>query len=312
MRYFLFLQLVLWTGLGADTPSEPGHVYVTLQNSGGVERLPDGKGLKDLAGAHYVSISSDGAVLLVSSITTGKVYQIDLKREQRKEYKIGEVAQGVKISPTGRYGIGINPKSGDAVVIDLVQKQVIKRIHVGDNPHNARFTSSGDSAYITLQGEGAIAVVDMEKLELVGKIPLEGMETPHNLDLSDDERLLWVRDFTGHAAVYTLPEGKLLATWDIGPSHGGIDWIPGGMYVATTAIGGDEVTILDAKTFKVVRRIKVGKAPHGVRASRDGKKLYVTVGAENRVAVIDLKTFAVDTLVTQGTFPFWIAVQDNP
>lgn len=291
----------------------PPSAYVSLQNSNAVEQLRTGRLFHGISSAHYGSISPDGKTLLISSVKTGKIYQIDTRTGDKTVYKIGDTAQGVKISPNGEYGIAIAPKPGDAVVIDLKRKQIVKRIHVGKTPHNARFTASGKRAYVTLQGQGAVAVIDMQKLARVRTIPLKGIAKPHNLDLADHGHQLWVRDFVGHAAAYALPSGKRLAHFDIGPSHGGLDVVPGGKYVATPAIGGDTVTIINRKKLKKAATIKVGKAPHGVRASADGHWLYVTLTGGDAVAVVNLKTLKkVGTIKTKGKFPFWITVKGNP
>jgi YVTN family beta-propeller protein len=62
----------------------------------------------------------------------------------------------------------------------------------------------------------------------------------------------------------------------------------------------------------VVKRIEVGQGPHGVRASRDGRWVYVGVTATDRIAVIDTRTLeVVRQLPTDGKLPFWVAVRGN-
>jgi len=63
---------------------------------------------------------------------------------------------------------------------------LIKKIKVGKTPHNAKFSADGSTAYVTLQGGGAIATIDMESLQKTDEIPVAGMAQPHNFDLSAD------------------------------------------------------------------------------------------------------------------------------
>jgi len=56
---------------------------------------------------------------------------------------------------------------------------------------------------------------------------------------------------------------------------------------------GDDVSVIDPATQKVVTTIKVGKQVHGVCAPTDGRKAYVTVESTNEVKVVDTKTNAV-------------------
>jgi PQQ-dependent catabolism-associated beta-propeller protein len=49
----------------------------------------------------------------------------------------------------------------------------------------------------------------------------------------------------------------------------------------------DCVTAIDGATLKPIECIHVGQRPRGLVATRDGKTLYVAVGNDNRIAVVD-------------------------
>ncbi|MFL6752377.1 MAG: PQQ-dependent catabolism-associated beta-propeller protein [Sphingomicrobium sp.] len=49
----------------------------------------------------------------------------------------------------------------------------------------------------------------------------------------------------------------------------------------------DCVQAIDGGTLKPIQCIKVGKRPRGLVASADGKRLYVAVGDDNRIAIVD-------------------------
>jgi YVTN family beta-propeller protein len=263
--------------------------------------------------AHYIAVADDGERILVSDIGNGRAYVVETASGRKVgDIPVGEVAQGVKISPDGRFGLAIGAGPGSLTMVDMASGKAVKQMTVGANPHNIRFTRDGGSAYVSLQGAGSIALVDLVTWEKVREIKVEGMATPHNIDLSDDERRLWIRDFEGTAAVLDIESGTVLARFDAGPSHGGIDVVPGGRYVATVAIGGRNVLLIDQKALKPVRTIEVGQGPHGVRASPDGRWLYVGLTGDNQIAVIDMETLEVARKVaTDGDFPFWLAIPGN-
>jgi YVTN family beta-propeller protein len=56
---------------------------------------------------------------------------------------------------------------------------------------------------------------------------------------------------------------------------------------------GDNITVIDLKTFKVVRDIKVGEQVHGLCAPADGRRLFTTIEAEDKLKVIDTVTGSV-------------------
>lgn len=55
----------------------PAPVYVTLQSSNEVERLPPGNTWAELSGAHYVAVSADGSHMLVSSKDLPEAWLLD-------------------------------------------------------------------------------------------------------------------------------------------------------------------------------------------------------------------------------------------
>jgi YVTN family beta-propeller protein len=145
---------------------------------------------------------------------------------------------------------------------------------------------------------------------MIRVISVPGITGPHNLDLSEDEKTAFVRDFVHHVAVLDLESGKVKKVLKVGNGHGGIDVLPNGRYVATAAIGDHIVSLID-ETLKVTD-IDVGDGPHGIRASKDSRWIYVTLTKENIVAVINVNTMKVEKRIAVGEFPFWVAVQGNP
>jgi len=305
------------TGLSSKVSLEqalPEPIYTAVQNSGVVEQLPSKSTWLGVEGAHYNALSPNGNQLMVSGFKTGNVYFMGTDNgEIEGSVAIGEVVQGVKVSPDGRYGLAVAPTQGVIAVIDMKTLLLVKKISVGDTPHNIIFNKDGSLAYITLQGEGALAVVDMKTLSKQRDIPTPGLDTPHNIDISDDGHRLWIRDFIGHVGVLDLDSEKILKVFKVGAGHGGIDVIPNSSYVATGAISASQVTVIDADSLTIAANLEVGTGPHGVRASADGRYLYASVTADNLITVIDMKSLeVVRQEPVNGKFPFWIAVPGNP
>lgn len=310
--------LAIAGGLGAARADPvgalfPTPVYVTLQSSGTVQAMPSGKPWGALPGAHYDAISADGNRMLVSSKDRPEAYLLDARSGKKlTTFTIGPSPQGVAISADGRWGLAVSAGGGSIAVIDIKKQRMVASIAVGKVPHNARFTADGKRAYVTLQGGTGVAVVDMQRLAKVDEIPVPGITGPHNLDLSPDERTLWVRDLVGKVAAVDIASRTVLAVIPVGLGHSGIDVIPGGRYVFTGAIADRVVDVIDPATFKVVKRIDVGQGPHGVRASRDGRWVYVGVTGTDAIAIIDTRTLEVVRQVpTDGRLPFWVAVRGN-
>ncbi len=60
------------------------------------------------------------------------------------------------------------------------------------------------------------------------------------------------------------------------------------LYVTNSA--GDDVTLVDAKTHRVIGSIETGTTPHGLVASPDGRRIYITGETDDDVVAIDTAT----------------------
>lgn len=62
-----------------------------------------------------------------------------------------------------------------------------------------------------------------------------------------------------------------------------------GKYVLVSNNEDNNVSIIDAKTYKLINNVAVGKGPHGFRISSDSKYAYVVNMSEDTVSVVDIK-----------------------
>ncbi len=298
----------------------PAPVYVALQREGAVEVLPGKTICPGFPQAHYLGLGPRGRWLVISGFATGNVYLADTASGGKvATLRLGGRIQGVKIDPLGRFALAVDAPGGSVKVIGLEPPRIVKSIPVGPVPHNVIFSPDGRYAYVTLQGADKLAVIDMQRLKVVRRIPLPGMDGPHNLDLNAAGTRLWIRSRAtprrdGSVAVLDLRTGKILRSFRVGRFHGGIDIVPGGRYVFATNIGSDTVDVFDPHALRRVKRIRVGRGPHGVRASPRGRWVYVSAARGTELDVIDTRTLEVVKRIhlPRGSFPFWLAVVGNP
>jgi YVTN family beta-propeller protein len=65
----------------------------------------------------------------------------------------------------------------------------------------------------------------------------------------------------------------------------------------------EEVRVLDARSYKVIKNISVGRVPRGFSLSPDGARLFVTNSWDDTLSVIDTRTLAVTATWPVGTEP---------
>ena len=103
----------------------------------------------------------------------------------------------------------------------------------------------------------------------------------HVLVTNNEDNTVSVIDAASYEVTNTLPTGK-------GPHGFRISANSQFAYIAN--MGEDTVSVINIDTMKEERKIRVGQAPVTAGVTKDGKKLAVTLFAENALAIYDLET----------------------
>jgi YVTN family beta-propeller protein len=112
----------------------------------GIDIAPDGK-------TAWSAHSQDGGVSVID-IATKKVvstFNIGTKRSNR-----------IKLTSDGKYALVSDLESGDLVVIDTAARKEIKRVKLGRSPEGILIPPSGGVAYVAVNGDNHVAVVDLK------------------------------------------------------------------------------------------------------------------------------------------------------
>ena len=81
--------------------------------------------------------------------------------------------------------------------------------------------------------------------------------------------------------------------------------------VYVTNSKGDDVTVIDPATMKVVGSIKTGANPHGVIASPDRRTLYISVEGTDELIAVDIATHEVKWRVKVGRAPNEVSITQD-
>ena len=73
------------------------------------------------------------------------------------------------------------------------------------------------------------------------------------------------------------------------------------LYVANSQ--GDDITVIDLATQKIITTFKVGPIVHGVCAQADGRRAFATIESEHALKVIDTRTNTVTDTIALGGQP---------
>jgi YVTN family beta-propeller protein len=117
-------------------------------------------------------LSPDGKQLWAASTTEGKVSIVDLAAKKlTATFDVpSKGTNRIKITPDGNLALLSDIETGNLVILDAAIRQPVKAIRVGKNPAGILITPDGTRAYVAVTGDNHVAVIDLKKLEIAGRI----------------------------------------------------------------------------------------------------------------------------------------------
>ncbi|HEV2861059.1 MAG TPA: FixH family protein [Pyrinomonadaceae bacterium] len=147
---------------------------------------------------------------------------------------------------------------------------------------------SGETLYVTLPEQSAVAVVSTVTRKVLTTIPVGDKARPMRVAFEPGGARLWVGlDNSPAVAVIDAATNKLAATVEAGAGLHQIAFTDDGRFAYVTNSGADTVTAVDAKALKKIADIPVGKTPVPVAYSAASRRVYVASVNAEAVSVID-------------------------
>ena len=240
------------------------------------------------------------------------------------EIPVGRDPRGVAITPDGRLALAANRADGSVSVIDLRERSVIATIPVGVWPY-AVVTGSNAAAYVSLQGSGEIAELDLVDFSVRRRFSVP--DAPSGLALWGD--YLYVTHFwTGEISLVYLPRGEVIDHMGTGGTNSlsqamvlditrGIAYLPQTLknpldraltYDSLAMPVVNIVNLRDLGTF-VRQRIAIDQIdrpvnmPFDAALDRFQQRLYVVSAGSDSLSVIDLNDGSLRQHVRVGANP---------
>lgn len=261
------------------------------------------------AGPDGIVISPDGRSVFVSGSGASAVSEIDAATDGvARTIEVGKGPQGLAATADGRWLLVAVNGDDRVAFIDTATHAVSATVPV-PKPHTIAVRPDGRQAYVASQEPGhfALVVVDLAARTVVAEIPLE--KAPRDLEFGHDGKALYLT-LAGVPAVQVLDPAtnQWLAPIPTGVSPHIAQHFAGMASGVVVVQGPGEVLLFDPATRAPGRSIGVGKQPHWLDLSADGKKLWVSNEGSNDVSVVDLAGGPMHT-VPVGNAPRKVAVQ---
>jgi YVTN family beta-propeller protein len=224
-----------------------------------------------------------------------------------------------------------NEDDGTVTVVDTERREVLGTVNAGKRPRGLALSHDGKRLYVALSGlpkcpppmtdedcaklprdveADGVAVIDTATLAPVGK--LRGVSDPERVDLSPDDRTLYVsEEDAARLAVLNLRDGSVRARTPVGREPEGVRVSADGRWVLVTSEEENTLLIVDAHTYVLHATARVGQRPRDVVIAPDNRTAYVSGEADASVYRVALPSGAPATPLVplhSGARPMGVAL----
>lgn len=250
----------------------------------------------------------EGGHLLVTSITSGDLYDVELAAPSagrsssiRTLPGLGN-AHGIAIVDSH---VGFVTRAGSNVVdrFDRQSLRSIRKIGVADDPDAAVYDPSTHRVYVAGGDSMTATLIDADVGDIVGEVDLPGKP---EFAVVDPKTGLLYQNLSNLNSVATvdLRTAKVVAVWRLpdceGPSGMAID--PDDRQLFVVCSKNRKLLVLDLQTHDVLSAVPVGLLSDSVAFDSGLKRLYVAGGAGQLTVVsrtADLRYAATETIRTR-------------
>jgi DNA-binding beta-propeller fold protein YncE len=177
-------------------------------------------------------------------------------------------------------------------VIDPKTAKIIGHYPV-PRPYNLYFTPDGKQAIVMVEQHNEILFANPHTFQPEDHLQVPGCLGPNHADFSANGRFFVVTcEFSGRLLKISTLGHQVLATIDFGPTSMPQDvrLSPDGTTFYVADMGLDVLHLVNWRSFRVVKTIKMPNDPHGLYPSRDSKLLYVSDRGAGEVSVVSFAT----------------------
>ena len=197
-------------------------------------------------------------------------------------------------------------------VFDDAALRLTSAIPTGSSPWGVALDLVSNRAYVALSGEDQIAVIDLANVTELFRIRLGAGDSPRELLLSPDRRLLIVANAGSNTVSFVDPAAMVeTSRLQVGdePSFLLLDRKSPRVYVFNSR--GNSVSVVDLGSRSVVTQVPLGARPLRGQIDAKGSRLYVASASSADLSIFSLPSFSPQQPVHIGLGTTAIKVDSN-
>ncbi|MDR7154101.1 YVTN family beta-propeller protein [Sphingobium xenophagum] len=256
---------------------------------------------------HGLGFAPDGKTLAVVSIGSNSVTFIDTATNAVKATTyVGRSPHEAFFTPDGRE-LWVTIRGEDYIaVLDTKTFAETKRIRVPAGPGMQIFSPDGAYGYVCSSFTAETVAIRLADHQIVGRIKQDSAFCP-NIAASPDGKQVWLtlKDIGRVMILNARPPFNVLHTIDTGPltNHVNFARTATDTFAYVTIGGLNVVKVFRTDSFAQIATIPVGKLPHGLWPSGDGRRIYVGLENADVIAAIDTSSNRVVAQIPVGQAP---------
>jgi YVTN family beta-propeller protein len=202
------------------------------------------------------------------------------------------------------------------LVVDLATGKIEHTVMTGKSPEHFDVSSDGRRAFVGNIEDSTVSVIDVHEGREVKRV--EGFFAPHGFSVTPDGTKVYVSSIGAHEVAVLDVNGRLLKRLAIGnvgrvaarDPHRYLSEIKGvvnptltrdGAFAYATSSDANSLAIIDTRTDKVVKTLKVGEQPWRAYNSPDGRWMLVPNNGDSTVSVVDTTSQKVVAQLNAGS-----------
>lgn len=264
---------------------------------------------------HGMGFSPDHRTLAIVSIGSNSVSFLDTATNAVKHTTyVGRSPHEAFFTPDGKE-VWVTVRGENYVsVLDAATFEEKTRITTPNGPGMQIFSPDGRYGYVCSSFNPETVVIDTASKQIVGRVKQDSPFCP-NIAATPDGKQVWMtlKDIGRTMVFDAKPPFAVIQSFDTGPitNHVNFAATAKGSFAYVTIGGLNVVKVFRTDDFSQVATIPVGKLPHGIWPSGDGKRVYVGLENADALAAIDTATNTVVANVPVGQAPQAIAYVPN-
>jgi YVTN family beta-propeller protein len=223
-----------------------------------IKRIP----LGEYSNGHMAMLNHDGKTLLISATGRDRFLVVDLMTGKIEHAVVtGKAPEHFDVTPDGRLAFVGNIEGSTVSMIDVHEGREIQRITGFFEPHGFSVLPDGSKVYVSNVGAHEVAVLDATSGRMLKRLAIGDVG---RVAARDPQRYL--SEIKGIVNPTLTKDGAFAYAAD---SDAGV------------------VAIIDTKTDKIVKTLKVGEQPWRAYNSPDGRWMLIPNNGDSTVSVID-------------------------